>query len=90
LGYHEAKSGTTLSLAQQKHRYRQRLLPVILRISKIVNTTPKVIVAAVNVNTRYPGQVNPNEILSIPAATDAVNVATKHANPDALAGLPAF
>jgi hypothetical protein len=45
-------------------------------------------VAAVKINTKYSGQLNPNEMLSIPAAIDALNVATKHARLDALTGLP--
>jgi hypothetical protein len=65
-------------------------LPVNLRISKIVNTTPKVSEAAVSVKLRYPGQLNPTEMLSITAAMDALNVATKHAHADALTGLLAL
>ena len=77
----------SLSGWQHVHAIRA-YLEVILRISKIVNTTPKVSAAATNVNIRYPGQPNPNEMLSIPAAIDALNVATKHASVVALTGLP--
>jgi hypothetical protein len=77
----------SLSGWQHVHAIRA-YLEVILRISKIVNTTPKVSAAATNVNIRYSGQANPNEMLTIPAAIDALNVATKHARLDALTGLP--
>ena len=66
------------------------LLSVNLRISQIVNTTPKVSAAAVNVKLTYSGQLNPSEMLSITAAIDALNVVTKHAKPDALTGLLAL
>jgi len=70
-------------------RYGQRLLPVNLRISKIVNATPKASAPAVSVNIRYSGQFNPNEMLSIIAAIDALNVAAEHAKADVLTGFPA-
>jgi hypothetical protein len=55
-----------------------------------VNTTPKLSAAAVNVNTRYPGQLNPSEMPSITAEIDAINVGIKQASTDALTGLPAL
>jgi hypothetical protein len=79
----------SVSAARNMCACHQRLLAVSLRISKIVKTTPKVSVAAVNVNVMYPGQLNPNQMLSIPAAIDALYVATKHAMVVALTGLPA-
>jgi hypothetical protein len=43
----------------------------------------------VSVNIRYSGQFNPNEMLSIIAAIDALNVAAEHAKADVLTGFPA-